>query len=131
MLLAWSCLHRGMSQKHGESPGPRVALINAYPTLGKPIRLPGHKQGGTQPFANTLLKTWFLPFFESRDCTGDWPRRSHLIFFSTSLFVVLQDVVPHVILGVDQELLGVALLLPAFHPHHEEQHHGCKSEGAG
>lgn len=56
---------------------------------------------------------------------------SHLIFLSTSLFVVLEDVVPDVVLGVDEELLGVALLLPALHPHHKEQNHGCNGEEAG
>lgn len=63
-----------------------------------------------------------------RDCMAALGS-SHLIFFSTALLVVLQDVVPHVILGVNEELLGVTLLLPAFHPHHKEQHHGCESRG--
>lgn len=56
---------------------------------------------------------------------------SHLILLSTSLLVVLEDVVPDVVLGVDEELLGVALLLPPLHPHHEQQDHGCKGSRLG
>lgn len=65
-------------------------------------------------------------FFESTDCTGTQLRgSSHLILLSTSLLIILEDVVPDVVLGVDEELFGVPLLLPALHPHHEQQDHGC------
>lgn len=74
-------------------------------------------------------------FFESTDCpAAPWPQlrvSPHLILLSTSLFIILEDVVPDVVLGVDEQLLGVPLLLPSLHPHHEEQDHGCNGDKLG
>lgn len=53
---------------------------------------------------------------------------SHLIFLSATFFVVLEDVVSHVVLGVDEELLGLALLVTALHPHHEQQHENWRTD---
>ena len=50
---------------------------------------------------------------------------SHLVLLPPALLVVLQDVVPDVVLGVDEQLLGLPLPLSALHPHHEQQHHAC------
>ena len=49
----------------------------------------------------------------------------HLVLLAAPFLVVLEDVVPHIVLGVNEQLLGVPLLLPPLHPHDEEQDHGC------
>ena len=46
----------------------------------------------------------------------------YLVLLAAALLVVLQDVVPDVVLGVDQQLLGLPLLVAPLHPHHEQQH---------
>lgn len=51
---------------------------------------------------------------------------SHLILFSSSLFIILEDVVPDIIFGVNQQLLGLPLLLSPLNPHDKQQHHACK-----
>lgn len=51
--------------------------------------------------------------------------RPYLVLLSAPLLVVLQDVVPNVVLGVDQQRLGLALLLSPLHPHHKQQDHAC------
>lgn len=51
---------------------------------------------------------------------------SHLVLFSPSLFIVFQDVVPDIILGVNEQLFGVPLLLSALDPHHKQQDHACE-----
>lgn len=50
---------------------------------------------------------------------------SHLVFFSSSLFIVFEDVVSDVILWVNKQLLCLPLLLSALDPHHKQQHHAC------
>lgn len=51
--------------------------------------------------------------------------RPHLVLLAATLLVVLEDVVTHVVLGVDEQLLRVALLLPPPHPQDKEQDQGC------
>jgi len=48
---------------------------------------------------------------------------SHLVFLSSSLFVVFEDVVSDVVFRVNEQLLVVPLLLTPLDPHHEQQHH--------
>lgn len=45
--------------------------------------------------------------------------KQYLVLLSSSLLVVLQNVVSDVVLGVDQQGLCLALLLSALHPHHK------------
>lgn len=51
---------------------------------------------------------------------------SHLILFSSSLFVVFEDVVPDIVFGVNKQLLGLPLLLSPLDPHDKKQHHACR-----
>lgn len=51
---------------------------------------------------------------------------SHLVLLAAAFLVVLQDVVPHVVLRVDEQLLRVSLLFPPLDPHDEQQDHGCE-----
>ena len=50
----------------------------------------------------------------------------YLIFLSASLFVIFEDVVSDVVLWVDEELLGLTLLIPPLYPHHKQQHKHCR-----
>lgn len=47
---------------------------------------------------------------------------SYLILFSSTFLVVLENVVSHVVLGINEELLGLALFIAALHPHNKQQH---------
>lgn len=60
---------------------------------------------------------WLLP--QSR-------RFPHLVFFSTSFLIILQNVISNVVLRVNEKLLCVALLFSTLHPDNEEQYHCCK-----
>lgn len=51
---------------------------------------------------------------------------SHLVLLAATLLIVLEDVVTHVVLGVNEQLLCVSLLLPPLHPQDEQQDHGCR-----
>lgn len=52
-------------------------------------------------------------------------RLPHLVFLAAAFLIVLEDVVTHIILRVDEKLLCMALLLPPLHPPDEQQDHGC------
>lgn len=51
----------------------------------------------------------------------------YLVLLSTSLLVIFEDVVSDVILRVNEELLGLTLLIPPLHPHHKQQHQHCRT----
>lgn len=53
----------------------------------------------------------------------------YLILLSASLLVIFEDVVSDVVLGVNEELLCLALLIPPLYPHHKQQHQHCKRQG--
>lgn len=92
---------------------------------------PTHKHlsdAGKGQFAISLLPcstTWLwykiLWRIRRRKCVSGG-EGTYLVLLSTSFFVVLEDVVPHIILWVDEKLLGLPLLVTAFHPHDEQQH---------
>lgn len=50
---------------------------------------------------------------------------AHLVLLSPSLLIVFEDVVSDIIFRVDEQLLGLPLLLSALHPQHKQQHHAC------
>lgn len=56
---------------------------------------------------------------------------AHLVFLSSAFLVVLQDVVPDVVLRVDEQLLGLPLFVAPLHPHHEQQHQDWGGVGGG
>lgn len=51
----------------------------------------------------------------------------YLVFLSASFFIIFENVVSDVILWVDKQLLGLALLIPPLHPHDKEQHQHCRT----
>lgn len=50
----------------------------------------------------------------------------YLVFLSTALLIVFEYVVSHVVLWIDQQLLGLSLFIPSLHPHHKHQHQHCR-----
>jgi len=46
----------------------------------------------------------------------------YLVFLSATLLVVFEYVVSHVVLWIDQQLLGLSFFIPSLHPHHKHQH---------
>lgn len=50
----------------------------------------------------------------------------YLVFLSAALLVVFEYVVSHVVLWIDQKLLGLSLFIPSLHPHHKHQHQHCR-----
>lgn len=51
---------------------------------------------------------------------------SHLILFSSSFFIVFENVVPDIILGVNKQLFGLPFLFSPLDPHDKKQHHACR-----
>lgn len=50
------------------------------------------------------------------------PNHSYLILLSSTFLIVLENVVSHVVLGIDEKLLGLPFLIATLHPHHKQQH---------
>lgn len=50
------------------------------------------------------------------------PHHSYLILLSAAFLIILEDVVSHIILWIDEELLGLTFFIAALHPHHKHQH---------
>ncbi|KAF3858216.1 hypothetical protein F7725_011417 [Dissostichus mawsoni] len=54
--------------------------------------------------------------------SGVYAHDSYLIFLSSTFLIILENVVSDIVLGVDEELLGLTLFIAALHPHHKHQH---------
>lgn len=48
--------------------------------------------------------------------------RMYLVLLSASLLIIFENIVSDVVLWVNEELLGLTLLIPPLHPHHKQQH---------
>lgn len=46
---------------------------------------------------------------------------SHLVFFSTTFFIILQDIVSYIIFRVNEQLFGLTFLITTFHPNNKQQ----------
>lgn len=47
---------------------------------------------------------------------------SYLVFLSSTFLIVLEDVVSHIILWIDEELLSLPFFIAALHPNNKQQH---------
>lgn len=54
--------------------------------------------------------------------------RGYLVLLSPSLLVIFEDVVSDIVLWVNEELLGLSLLILPLHPHYKQENKHCTAK---